>query len=182
MLHSRDCVHVAPLAASLGHVPSMVTWPQGVPPKAAGVRTLRVRFMLPVPQLAVHGDHLDHAPNSQLMGQGCVLHGSTSVREPQDAPVPELKTSISRVRYVSPVPHILEQVPHEPHWDREQSMLHSKVPHATASVVAPHLLPPWAGCVVVRRVRIFFPGLVMVVITLRRSFFGLERLKLHGWQ
>ncbi len=81
----------------------------------------RVWLWVPLPQVLVQVDQVDHASTTQSTGHGCELQDDVSLVMGQAAPPNAGVVTTERARVVEPVPHVREQVDHGAHADSTQS-------------------------------------------------------------
>jgi hypothetical protein len=118
-----------------------------LPPYCAACVWLRVRWVVPVrpPDVQVLSQSLhvvDQSPNSQSMGQVCLLHLRISRRWGQALPPCFCSRRMLRRRACSPPPQDLEHVVHWPKVVTRQSTGQSAAPHSVVSDRCGHFLPP----------------------------------------
>lgn len=104
---------------SMGHGAVLHAWSssrclQTSPPWTGCVTTLRARCCVPLPHVAVHGDHAVNELTSQWMGHGLELQSLCSEESPQGAPPKEASLMSRRMRISVPPPHVCEQLPQPP--------------------------------------------------------------------
>jgi hypothetical protein len=90
---------------------TLVVVGQATPPWAAAITTERVRFLVPVAQLAEQAVKADHADTLQSTAQAKVLHVVEAVKEGQPTPPKRATVTMERFLVLEPVPQDLEQTP-----------------------------------------------------------------------
>ena len=131
--------------------------PQGCPPLAGAVVTVRSCRSQPPPQAAVHWPLGCHGDSSQSTGQSCPLQArlSTSL---ESAGALSPTTTTERLRIWKPPPHAAlhtDQSLHALNWVSTDAveMGHAPVLQAFVSTISPHAAPPAEGSATTVRIR-----------------------------
>jgi hypothetical protein len=149
---------IVALHGAVLQAPTSVSAPQGTPPFAEGVTTVRVRDCVPFPHCTEHGDHTVQLLTTQSTGHGDVLHRCTSTVPLQAAPPLAAGVSTVRVRFQKPPPQVALHDENAVQLDMTQSCGHGWVLHGWNAVSAGHAMPPFLGVVMIVRVRFVAPN------------------------
>lgn len=139
------------------HAPTSVRLPHCTPPCWAAVSTLRLRVLVPVAHVTVHGEYAPQADTTQSTGQGCSLQDRAWSSAGHAAPpwAGDVVTLLDRV--CVPLPQLWVHGVQSLNADTTQSTGHGCSLHGCVSFKAGHATPPCAACVVIVRCRILEP-------------------------
>lgn len=158
-VHGPQALH-ADTTQLIGHgksLQSMVSSRAGqtAPPLAAGVTTVRVRRVYPLPQESEHGVQAPQVDTTQSTAHGLVLQPWDSTSGGQGTPPKLAWVMTVRVRVCWPPPQLRVQVDQVPQSDTTQSMAQGWSLHGRFSLkLVGHGAPPLAAAVVTVRMRV----------------------------
>ena len=139
------------------HAPTSVRLPHCTPPCWAAVSTLRLRVLVPVAHVTVHGEYAPQADITQSTGQGCSLQDRTWSKAGHAAPPWSGGVVTFLDRVCVPLPQLWVHGDQSLKTDTTQSTGHGCSLHGFVSFKAGHATPPLAAAVVITRCRILEP-------------------------
>jgi hypothetical protein len=115
------------------HASEAVSSGQASPLCSGWVSTERLRLRVPLPQVVVQAEYVDHSLTAQSIGHGPVLQGTESAIDMSHTAPFWAATMMVRRRVLSPPAQSTVHAPHPPHSELSHGTGHAKVLHVAVS-------------------------------------------------